>query len=193
MSIILLWLGLQVALNSGVPKPELPPVQQKGLASGYSPWAEEHIWLRRGKKLRVSNGKPYCWWKRIVKKGDPIIAHRTLPCGTKVFVSVVGKPQQGAWLVVGDRGPYGACVKQSKLPAGAIWTISKYCQRQYGSDTVWYVKRRASYPGTWRAVADISHAARKMIGHNGFEPIVIRYWKRKKAPKPPLDNLFASK
>jgi hypothetical protein len=172
----------------------LPPVQQKGLASGYSPWKDEFIWLRRGKKLRVSNGKPFCSWKKYVKKGDPIIAHRWLPCGTKVYVSTVGKPQQGAWLVVGDRGPYGACVPQSKLPAGAIWTTSKLCQRQYGSDTVWYVKRKSSDPGTWRAVADISHDARKMIGHNGFENIIIRYWKKPRhPPEPPPNNLFAFK
>jgi len=37
---------------------------------------------------------------------DIIIAHRTLPCLTPVFIYSV-KTGRGLWAVVGDRGPYG--------------------------------------------------------------------------------------
>jgi hypothetical protein len=188
MSFLLSWIGLQALLSwililgsfhlaLASPIPKLPPVRQKGLASTYTPWTEQYISLGRGKKVRVSRGKPYCW--PVVKRGDPILAHRSLPCGARVYVSKVTTPNQGAWMVVGDRGPYGACVKRSRLPRRAIWMHSTYCREKGGRGTVWYVKRRVRDPGIWRAVADLSPEAKERIKHNGFEPVEIRYWKEK--------------
>ena len=158
----------------------LPPVKERGLASGYAAWKPE--WIQSGdKRIRVSDGNPYCWYLGKVRRGDPIIAHRTLPCGTKVYARVVGQ-KKGAWLTVGDRGPYGACarlaeLKQLQQRTGKPLFIrkSKWCQR-YGKDWVWYIKRHRSWPGHYRGVADISHAARKVLGHNGWQPVVLRYW-----------------
>jgi hypothetical protein len=130
----------------------------------------------RGRKVQVSTGKPKCWWYRKVKRGDPIVAHRTLPCGTKVYVQVAGT-NRGAWLTVGDAGPYGACVRQAERPPGTTWKPSKWCRKRYGKDYVWYVKKRSHWPGFYRGVMDISHTARRLIRHNGFQDVIIRYWK----------------
>jgi len=159
-------------------KPKLPPVQERGLATGYAAWKPEWIAWKNGQRLKTSTGKPYCWWYKKVKRGDPIIAHRRLPCGTKVYVTV-GRRTKGRWLTVGDRGPYGACVRKSKLPHQAKWwRRSALCRKLYGSDWVWYIKTKRSWPGVWRGIADISHTARRLIGHNGYQDVTLRYWKR---------------
>lgn len=167
---------------------DLPPVREKGLASGYAAWRPE--WLRLGKKrLKVSNGKPYCWWLRKVRRGDAIIAHRSLPCGTKVYVSVVGRTD-GAWVRVGDRGPYGACARKSdirklqkRLSKKLTTWPSTWCQARYGKDWLWYIKRRSHWPGHYRGIADISHTARRLIGHNGWQNVTLRYWHPDRPPR----------
>jgi hypothetical protein len=169
---------------------DLPPVQQKGLATGYAAWKKE--WMNiRGRRVRVSTGKPYCWYYRKVKRGDPIVAHRTLPCGTKVYVTNLANGR-GAWMPVGDRGPYGACGPKRKvlrlikrlsppLRKKVVWKPSKWCRKKYGKRSVWYVKLRASWPGEWRGVMDISHTARRLIGHDGWENVTLRYWPKRLA------------
>ena len=155
---------------------ELPPVRQSGLATGYNAWGTEHM-VMRGKRVRVSSGKPYCVGK--IQPGQPIIAHRFLPCGTPVYVTVKST-QRGAWMVVGDRGPFGACVHKNQLPPNSFWKPDQWCQKRHHSvDYVWYVKTRNDQPGQWRGIADISHNARTLIGHNGHEDVTLRYWKKK--------------
>ncbi len=178
---------------------QMPPVREKGLASGYAAWRPE--WIRAGKRrLKVSTGKPYCWYGRKVKRGEPIIAHRRLPCGTRVYVKVVGR-ESGAWVRVGDRGPYGACAKMSDLRKLqrrlkrklTIWK-NPWCKR-HGKDWVWYIKRRSHWPGKYRGIADISHTARRLIGHNGWQHVTLHYWHPRSAPKsvarlePPVPGL----
>ena len=165
---------LAFVLWAAVSPSDLPPIQERGLATGYAAWRKEWMVIR-GKKVRVSTGKPYCWWFKKVKRGDPIVAHRWLPCGTRVYVQTVGQPK-GAWLIVGDRGPYGACVHKSKLPKRAVWKPSPWCRKKYGRHSVWYIKKRSSWPGRWRGVMDISHTARRLIGHDGFHRVTVRYW-----------------
>jgi len=173
--VLTLWWGL-------TPPPAidpLPPIQERGLATGYAAWKKEYMTIR-GRKVKVSTGKPYCWWYRKVKRGDPIVAHRSLPCGTRVYVQVAGT-DRGAWLTVGDRGPYGACIHKKDLPRGVTWKPSPWCRKKYGRRWVWYVKKRPRWPGIYRGVMDISHTARRIIGHSGFQHVIIRYWK---PPKP---------
>jgi len=165
---------------------KLPPPRERGLASGYAAWKPEWITVG-GQRLKVSTGKPYCWYGRTVKRGDPIIAHRTLPCGTRVYVEVAGT-SRGGWVQVGDKGPYGACARRADLKelqrrVKEKLTIgqNKWCQKRYGKDWVWYIKKRKQWPGHWRGIADISHTARRLIGHNGWQNVTLRYW-RPQAP-----------
>jgi len=172
---------------------QMPPIRERGLASGYSAWKPEWIKLGPKRRLKVSNGKPRCWYGRKVKRGEPIIAHRRLPCGTKVYVRVVGHAT-GAWVRVGDRGPYGACARMSDLrplqrrlkrlgrKPLTIDRKNKWCKR-YGKDWVWYIKKRLRWPGKYRGIADISHTARRLIGHNGWQHVVLRYWHPRSPPK----------
>lgn len=168
--------------------PDLPPVQERGLASGYAAWKPE--WIRLGKRrLKVSNGKPYCWWFKKVRRGDPIIAHRSLPCGTRVYVSLAGQ-EVGAWVRVGDRGPYGACARRSdlqrlqkRLNRKLTTWASPWCQARYGKDWLWYIKKRSHWPGHYRGIADISHTARRLIGHNGWQNVKLRYWHPRNPPR----------
>lgn len=150
-----------------------PPAVERGLASSYSAWTSE--WgMVRGRRVRFSWGKPYCMWTGKIKQGEPILAHRTLPCGTRVYVHRPGRP--GVWAKVGDRGPWGACVRQEDLPPRAIWDHKKRCSRK---GMVWYVKRRSDQPGEWEGVADLSHELRALIGHNGYQTVVLRYRAKK--------------
>lgn len=84
------------------------------------------------------------------------IAHRTLPCGAKVFLY---SPRTGKSVVakVVDHGPYGA-INEGK----------------------WMIKHRASDPGKWRGCLDLTRKASKALGHNGFESIMyapVAQWK----------------
>lgn len=76
------------------------------------------------------------------------IAHRTLPCGTRVLL---GNPRTGRWVVatVVDHGPYGA-----RLDDGS-----------------WAIKRRRTDPGVWRGCLDISRRTAELLGHDGFQKI----------------------
>lgn len=72
------------------------------------------------------------------------IAHRSLPCGTRVLLY---NPRTGksTTAVVVDRGPYGAMV-------GRAWTL----------------KRRLGDPGIWRGCLDISQRVARRLGFDGF-------------------------
>jgi hypothetical protein len=173
----------------GPQQPPLPPLRERGLASGYAAWRPEWIRLSRKRRLKVSNGKPYCWYGRKVRRGDAIIAHRKLPCGTRVYVRTVGR-KTGAWVQVGDRGPYGACAKladlqklQKRISRKLTIVRNSWCHKRHGKDWVWYIKRRSSWPGVWRGIADISHTARRLIGHNGWQHVTLRYWHPKAPPR----------
>lgn len=48
---------------------------------------------------------------RPLKKGESALAHRTLPCGTRVMIYNL-RTQQSTYSIVKDRGPYG------KYPSG---------------------------------------------------------------------------
>jgi hypothetical protein len=87
----------------------------------------------------------------------PFIAHRRLPCGTVVQL-YLPRTRRSTLAVVLDRGPFGA------IHSGS-----------------WVLKLRASDPGTWRGIADLSPGAAAALEHNGLEPIRLR---RVPAPVP---------
>ena len=150
----------------------LPPVAEVGLATSYHAWQPKPKFRRLTTNL-AGMGIPKCWWRGHVKYGQPIVAHRSLPCGTPVHVTVKASGRS-AWLVVGDRGPWGACVRRRDVPRGTKWRHNPWCRAHHGADWVWYKKKRPG-PGIWRGVADLSMPARHLLGHNGFQTVVLRY------------------
>lgn len=82
----------------------------------------------------------------------PGIAHRTLPCGTLVKVTLTKSGHQRYARVV-DRGPYGAIM----------------------DDGSWGKKIRRSDEGKWRGCVDMTPALSRAIGHNGYEEVEIAY------------------
>lgn len=111
-------------------------------------------------------GESPCIGRRI-ERTDHGIAHRTLPCGAKVIV-INPRTRRAVETVVLDRGPYGAT-----LPHGIQPPDGQPCRRRRKSGRCWYVKKRASWPGQWRGLGDLTYALAEELGHNGYEPVVI--------------------
>lgn len=86
---------------------------------------------------------------RNPRSSDLGIAHRTLPCGTRVII-VNERTHKWSSAVVMDRGPYGAIY--------------------HGQ---WVLKRSNNDPGRWRGGVDLLPAVAKKIGHNGFEKVKL--------------------
>lgn len=99
---------------------------------------------------RQSGGDARCV-HRPVRSSDVGVAHRTLPCGSRLFV-MNPRTRKLIYAIVIDRGPYGAT-----LPNGT-WTLKRY--------------RRD--PGKYRGCIDLTPGAARALGHNGFEP--VDYW-----------------
>lgn len=96
----------------------------------------------------MKGGEAVCL-HRDLRPGDIGIAHRDLACGTRVRLR---NPRTGKEVVakVVDHGPYGATWKGH-----------------------WVLKRKASDRGTWRGCVDLTRKTAKLLGHNGFEPVVV--------------------
>lgn len=86
---------------------------------------------------------------RPVRQDEPGIAHRTLPCGTLVRIR---NHRTGCVTIapVVDRGPYGAM-----------------------HDGRWVIKRRASDPGVWRGVVDLTPATFAALGAKSFDRVTL--------------------
>ena len=97
----------------------------------------------------LKGGEAVCLHREL-GPDDVGIAHRDLPCGTRVKLE---NPRTGKVVVakVVDHGPYGA-----------IWNGK------------WRIKRRESDRGTWRGCVDLTVKTARLLGHNGFEPIILR-------------------
>lgn len=104
---------------------------------------------------------------------DNIIAHRTLPCGTKVKLTNV-RTGRSTVTYIGERGPYGACTYPGWSPSNPTNPLQPNpCPKGY-----WQVKRKASDPGIWRGAADITPAVAGQIGHTGYELILLEVMPR---------------
>lgn len=97
---------------------------------------------------KMAGGDAVCVHRRL-KPGDVGVAHRTLPCGTKV---VLMNPRNGkiAVATVMDHGPYGAI----------------------DDDGEWVLKRTNKDPGKWRGCLDMTRALQTLLDHNGFEKVI---------------------
>lgn len=95
---------------------------------------------------RHAGGKAVCVGRKV-GSDDIGVAHRSLPCGTKVVV-YLGRTKRAALATVIDRGPYGATL-----------------------DGVWFVKKTKDEPGKWRGCLDMTPRLAKILGHNGLEKV----------------------
>lgn len=109
------------------------------------------IFAMRGDKW--AGGASVCLWREI-RPTDHIIAHRTLPCGTTVFIF---NPRTGrsTTAIVGDHGPYGACLDNN-------WEKGMPCRN-------WTIKKKESDPGIWRGGFDFTPSVARSIGQIGIE------------------------
>lgn len=118
------------------------------------------------KRDKWAGGKSPCL-KRLVRQTDNVIAHRTLPCGTKVKITNL-RTNKTTISRVGERGPYGACIKKG-------WKVGTTCPRGH-----WRLKRKASDPGIWRGAFDLTPRVARRLRHNGFELIEVEVIPKKK-------------
>lgn len=123
-------------------------------------------------------GKSPCL-NRLVLPTDDIIAHRYLPCGTKVRITAI-RTGRSTFTYVGERGPYGACTYPGWEPGNPTDPNKpNQCPNGY-----WVIKRKASEPGLWRGAADITPAVAKRVGHTGYELILLEVVPKKPRPQP---------
>ena len=101
--------------------------------------------------------------RRHVRPSDVGIAHRTLPCGSKVTLTNVRTGKVAVGRVV-DRGPYGACVRRGYHPIAS----KHHCKRQD-----WRLRLRKPTRGRWRGCVDLTPALRHRLGHNGGELVIL--------------------
>ena len=96
----------------------------------------------------LKGGEAVCLHREL-GPDDVGIAHRDLPCGTRVRLT---NPRNGRVIVakVVDHGPYGA-----------IWKGK------------WRIKRKESDAGEWRGCVDLTKKTARLLGHNGFEPVTL--------------------
>lgn len=101
------------------------------------------------------------------KTGLPVAAHRWLPCGTIINVKRIDTGKV-AKAVIGDRGPYGACIP-SKKNTRACGQGSKWIN---GRDFV--RKKRPMKSAAWRGILDMSIPLARRLGvKNRLIPVVI--------------------
>ena len=93
---------------------------------------------------------------RQVRPTDHVVAHRTLPCGTRVRVTNL-RTGLKTIATVANRGPYGACLDDD-------YRGGFRCNK-------WALKRRRSDPGRWRGVLDITPAVATAIEHDGWDRV----------------------
>lgn len=105
---------------------------------------------------RWRGGKSPCLGRRI-EPDDVGIAHRTLPCGTRVRITNTRTGLSTVAPVI-TRGPYGACLDEG-------WT--------HGRCVDWQVKRRATDPGVWRGVVDLTPPVFAALGARSFDRVTL--------------------
>jgi hypothetical protein len=87
-----------------------------------------------------------------MQPGQLACAHRTLPCGTVLFIENQRNHRMALCEVL-DRGPFGAI-----LPSGD-----------------WGIKRHRDEEGSWRGIVDLSPSVAEALDFNGRERVRIFY------------------
>lgn len=125
-----------------------------------------------GERDKHAGGPSPCI-RRLVLPTDNLIAHRTLPCGTKVRLTNI-RTGRTTISKVGERGPYGACIYEG-------WFGGTKCPKGY-----WRVKKKAHHPGVWRGSFDLTPRVGRALRHNGMELVMLEVLSvRRKARQSP--------
>ena len=156
---------------------EVPPVQQRGLASYYGDPGKHNDNGMHGKITATG------------ERFQPLEQHcasRTIPLNTIVLVEVVGTGKR-AWCRVNDRGPYGADLYTGGWGIKMYLGDGQWLVRKRMPDGSWGMKEvRTSNPGRWRGVMDLTYGTAKSLDfnfHTGLNEIRIRYWKEPSRPR----------
>lgn len=112
-----------------------------------------------GKRDKHAGGASPCI-RRLVRPTDNLIAHRTLPCGTKVRLTNL-RTGKTTMTKVGERGPYGACTAEG-------WALGTPCPPGF-----WQVKKKEEDEGEWRGSFDLTPRVGRALKHNGFELVML--------------------
>lgn len=105
-------------------------------------------------------GGPLACTGKLLRPGQLVCAHRTLPCGTRLVVQNLSTQRLATCRVL-DRGPYGA-----KLPGGRF-----------------VIKRTVGQRGTWRGVVDVSPSVAARLGmRHSVANIRLYFLKEKDSP-----------
>lgn len=122
---------------------------QQGLASiyGYPGDRYETFWQDPACKSKIQSTLGKETWAEYFKNG---IAHRTLPCGTKVLICNKTHTKCIDAYVV-DRGPYGAIDKNGK----------------------WHVRKKLQENERYRGIADLRPEIATMLNFSGLETVFI--------------------
>lgn len=123
--------------------PEMPPPTFAGLASWYGYPGDRWAGGDRRACRRAMGGGPA--FERALLSG---VAHRTLPCGTRLLLRNASTGRWTAARVV-DRGPYGAVLSNGR----------------------WVVKLREGDPGEWRGVLDLLPGVADRLGAHGLHRV----------------------
>lgn len=159
------------------PSFELPPIQERGLASYYGDPKKHNDGGMHGSitatQERFRPEKQHC-------------ASRTIPLNTIVLIEDV-KTGNRAWCRVNDRGPYGADLYSGGWGIKMYLGEGRYLVRKRSPDGGWGVKEiYTENPGQWRGVMDLTYGTAKALDFDfraGLNPIRIRYWNTKRSPR----------
>lgn len=124
-----------------------------------------------GFDLKDSSGPARCTGRAVDPESEMGIAHRSLPCGTRVYV-VNPRTGRRAYAKVIDRGPYGAA---ASLRDGATWYVKRRADSGPPPRVCSTLESRGEpcEPLPWRGVADLTPAVARTLRHNGLEPVVV--------------------
>ena len=99
-------------------------------------------------------------YKEALKTG---VAHRTLPCGTKILIC----KQKKAKLLPSDKYISGPCTPAIVVDRGPYGALDRRGR--------WH-RRKRLYPGErWRGIIDLLPPVAQKLGVWGLEKVVIRY------------------
>ena len=98
---------------------------------------------------RIIRKHGHTYWQKILTHG---VAHRTLPCGSKIRVYIIGKKRvRSSYAYVVDRGPYG-------VVHNGRWRL-----------------RRKLYPGErYRGILDVLAPLAKKLNVSGIFFVVVK-------------------
>lgn len=167
--IVLSMWAIQVEGDIEIPEIEMPPTQQRGLASWYG--SED------GTNDNGMHGEITATGESFIP-ADQTCASRRIPLGTYVLVEIVETGKR-AFCRVNDRGPYGAVLDGEWV---AMWhRRGEWVVRRRNGEGGWYPEESFSTrpPARYRGVMDLSRGTAEALDFDfraGLNEVRIRYF-----------------